>query len=166
MPHSSKNQATIRCTIISINKGSALSIVRVFKEIPKAAINIRYEVFVREQGYQSEFDIYDDYSYHLVIFTDNEEPVGTCRLFWSEKRSSFIVGRVAISIEYRGEGYGSQLLCAAEKKAVELKAESLDLASQYKVKEFYEKLGYERYGKLFYDEGIAHCWMRKQLKTK
>ena len=52
--------------------------VAVYHSLPEEARKIREEVFVREQGFQEEFDEIDGYAVHLVLFCDGT-PAAVCR---------------------------------------------------------------------------------------
>ena len=41
---------------------------------------IRESVFMKEQGFENEFDEIDDIAIHIVLY-DNKNPVATCRIF-------------------------------------------------------------------------------------
>ena len=65
----------------------------------------------------------------------------------------------------RGDGYGSQLLRAAEKYACSRGARHAHVSSfSFQAPGFYVKHGYERFGELSdYPPGQSHVFLRKQL---
>mgnify|MGYP000882033815 FL=1 len=138
---------------------------KAYKSLPEAAIQIREAVFVREQGFVNEFDEIDKISHHLVLF-DGEQPVATCRYYWSDSRNSYVTGRIAVMKNYRGQHIGSLLLKEAEHQIQMMKGENICLHAQVRVKEFYEKLGYHGEGEESLDEGCPHIWMCKKLETQ
>lgn len=96
--------------------------VKIYDELPLEAKKIREDVFVKEQGFNEEFDIIDKTAKHILI-SENNIPVATCRIFYSKERNSYIIGRIAVCKQSRGKKYGVRLLEYAEreiKKAVEL----------------------------------------------
>lgn len=133
-----------------------------FDKLPDDARAIREEVFVREQGFQVEFDDKDSISAHLVFYVDGV-PTGTCRVFWDNQQQSYVIGRVAVRRAFRGNHYGTDLLRAAEKEVRKMEGKALALAAQVRVKAFYESLGYTASGEEFLDEFCPHVWMRKVL---
>jgi predicted GNAT family N-acyltransferase len=50
---------------------------KIFTTLPQEAKNIRIEVFMKEQGFENEFDDIDTISHHIVVF-DEGKPIGTC----------------------------------------------------------------------------------------
>lgn len=122
---------------------------------------IRKKVFMEEQGFCNEFDEIDEIAHHL-LFLDDETPVGTARLFLYE--GEWHIGRVAILKEYRGKGIGRFLIEEAVQKATELGQSSvISLGAQVQAKSFYEKLGFDVAGKVYFDEGCPHVRMIKTL---
>ena len=136
---------------------------KIYYELTKEARRIREEVFVKEQGFQEEFDGIDGAAKHIVL-CDGERAVGTCRLFFQSDEQAYHVGRVAVVREYRGQGLGKILMDAAEACAEELGGAFISLSGQVRVAGFYEKLGYHREGSEYLDEGCPHVKMTKQLK--
>lgn len=41
---------------------------KIFTTLPQEAKNIRIEVFMKEQGFENEFDDIDTISHHIVVF--------------------------------------------------------------------------------------------------
>lgn len=121
---------------------------------------IRIAVFVEEQGFHDEFDDTDTVSVHFVAY-ENGIPVGTCRVF--EAESGYVLGRLAVTAQYRGAGIGKELLTAAETHVAALGGTSLSLHSQLRASEFYKKCGYSPFGSPDEEEGCPHIWMKKQL---
>lgn len=136
---------------------------RIFYHLTEEAKKIREEVFVKEQGFQEEFDGIDGNAKHIVLF-DGERAVGTCRLFFQNSQRDYHVGRVAVTAEYRGRGLGKVLMDAAEACIRDLGGASITLSGQVRVAPFYEKLGYCRQGEEYLDEGCPHVKMTKSLK--
>lgn len=125
-------------------------------------IDIRTEVFVKEQGFVDEFDENDAKSWHIVMY-ENHRHIATGRAF-EEEKGLWHIGRVAIKKEYRGQGLGSHLLLALESKLKEEGAHQVILFSQYDKKNFYVKNGYaEESGEIILDEGYPHIKMFKKL---
>ena len=136
--------------------------IQIYDKLPEAAKRIREEVFMKEQGFQDEFDSLDAISRHVVIEVDGI-PAGTCRFYQGETPSTWVIGRVAVSQAYRGRHLGSLLIEAAEKDASQKQAERMILHAQCTAAPFYEKLGYKGFGEVDEDEGCPHIWMKKDL---
>lgn len=135
--------------------------IKFYNALPEEAAAIRTEVFIEEQGFKNELDDMDSCAEHLVAFKD-DKPVGTCRFFREEDgQDGYIVGRIAVKKEYRGQDIGTELLRAVE-KAVKAKGGSrLLLHAQVRAKKFYEKQGYTPFGEIGSEEGCPHIWMYK-----
>lgn len=84
--------------------------------LPEEAKKIRLEVFVKEQGFEEEFDSVDDTAAHIVLF-DGKTPVGVCRVFKDSGSGKTVIGRVAVKKELRGKGLGTRIIEAAEEYA-------------------------------------------------
>ncbi len=137
-------------------------IIKKYNCLPDEARCVRETVFVKEQGFQEEFDSIDKISTHLVMF-DGDKPVAACRFFWDSNADSFILGRLAVIKEYRGKHLGTELVKEAERIIKADAGKALSLHAQCRVKAFYAKQGYSEFGKIDYDEDCPHIWMKKFL---
>ena len=136
----------------------------VYDSLPDEAVEIRENVFVKEQGFEKEFDEIDEKAIHLVMFDEHlHKPVVTCRIYKGSKPGEFILGRLAVISECRGMNLGSDMIQKAEEVVREKGGKSISLHAQCRVRAFYEKLGFCGYGVEDEDEGCPHCWMKKQL---
>ncbi len=126
------------------------------------AAEIRQKVFIEEQGFEHEFDETDAASLHIVIYIDGKA-AGTGRMFTEDGGKSYHLGRIAVLPEYRRRHLGSDIVNAMCEKAKELGAERCVLSAQCRVKEFYNTLGFEEKGEIFYDEKCPHIHMEKEL---
>ena len=51
----------------------------VYDSLPDEAVEIRENVFVKEQGFEKEFDEIDEKAIHLVMFGEHShKPAATC----------------------------------------------------------------------------------------
>ena len=134
--------------------------IKIYDSLPNEALDIRITVFVDEQGFVDEVDEVDSFATHLLGLK-GEKAVSTCRIFPSEDKERYILGRLCVLAEHRGAGVGSEMLAAAEKCAKEKGARALALHSQWGAREFYKRLGYKEDGPLEYEQGQPHIWMVK-----
>lgn len=141
-------------------------IIKCFEFLPEDSKYIREEVFVKEQGFNEEFDTVDLYAYHFVAYDEKGIPLGTCRIFTEKDPNVYYLGRLAVMKNARTNGVGRSLLKSAEQKALELRAVELQLHSQCRAQIFYEKCGYTAYGEIELDEGCPHIWMKKVLTNE
>lgn len=122
---------------------------------------IRQLVFVEEQGFKNEFDEIDEQAHHLVIYKNNE-PIAVGRMY-QENKDTMILGRIATLKEYRGQHIGSLIVKCLETKAKELGYLVTKLSAQQRAQGFYETLGYQVVGDIYYDEWCPHVTMMKNL---
>lgn len=134
-----------------------------FLSKPEQALEVRITVFVKEQGFRDQFDAIDEYAAHFVAYADNDNPIGTCRVFVSENPEVYLLGRLAVVKEYRSQNIGSQIVSLAEAHVKEVGGKELRLHAQYQVAGFYEKLGYTCFGDIEEEEGHPHIWMKKEV---
>lgn len=119
------------------------------------------KVFMKEQGFENEFDDIDQISSHIVVF-DETKPVGTCRFF--KENNHYTIGRVAVLKEYRNQHIGNLLLKSAEKEIKRISGDVIVVHAQVRVSSFYEKQGYIQFGQIDDDEGVPHKWMKKRIQ--
>jgi predicted GNAT family N-acyltransferase len=131
--------------------------------ITDSAKSIREEVFVKEQGFVDEFDETDQKATHIILYNEKDRPIATCRVFTENDPNAYILGRLAVVKDYRGEGLGSYVVEQAEKCVCEKGGKSISLHAQYRAKEFYQKLGYQEYGPIENEQGCPHIWMKKRM---
>ena len=119
---------------------------------------VRGQVFIIEQNidYAIEFEG-DDYLCDLFVCYMDGAPVGAARL--KENK----VGRVATLKNYRYHGVGRALMDYIEDFAKNKGRKELILHAQKPVEDFYQKLGYQTHGDLFYEADIPHVLMTKTL---
>ncbi len=134
-----------------------------YNYLSEDVIRIRQMVFMEEQGFKNEFDDVDEVANHIVMYNQNNEPIATCRVFEGEERDTYILGRLAVIKQYRGNHIGSKMVEEAEKIVISKGGKSLSLHAQCRVKDFYTKSGFVEYGKEDEDEGCPHIWMKKQF---
>lgn len=132
-----------------------------FTTLPQDAKNIRIEVFMKEQGFENEFDEIDNLCHHIVAF-DEGKPIGTCRFF--KENNHYTIGRVAVLKEYRNQHIGNLLLKSAEKEIKRINGDVIVVHAQVRVSSFYEKQGYIQFGQIDDDEGVPHVWMKKKIQ--
>lgn len=133
--------------------------------IYKDALNIRYQVFVLEQGVsvEEEIDELEDQTHHAVVFID-DQPVATARLY-NLGNKHYKVQRVAVQKNFRRKGLGAYLMKQVEQKVIELAGDTLTLGAQNTAIPFYETIGYSIKGHEFLDAGIPHHSMIKELSS-
>jgi predicted GNAT family N-acyltransferase len=130
----------------------------------QAALDVRIAVFVDEQGgpLSDEPDAWDTAARHFVVVS-GEKIVGTARLYQVEEGAAKI-GRVALLPEYRGRGWGAELLKTLLLQARALGFREAMLDAQTHACPFYERFGFRAVGEEFLDAGIPHRQMRLSFR--
>lgn len=136
--------------------------IKIYDNIPQCAIDIRKTVFVDEQGFIDDVDGTDGVASHIVMF-DGERAIATCRVFKKQEPDVYMMGRLAVLKEYRGQGLGSVVLSSAEEHARSLGGSYLCLHAQCQARGFYTKCGYYAHGEIEYEQNAPHIWMAKKL---
>ncbi len=137
---------------------------KTFDTLPDEAHFIRDTVFIKEQGFEKEYDDIDNIAKHIVVY-DNSVAVGTCRVFFNENENGYHMGRLAVLKEYRGNGYGKALVNAAINLTKALGGDVLRLGSQLHAIGFYESLGFVKDGENYLDEGQPHAPLIKFINS-
>ena len=130
--------------------------------LPPEAKALREAVFVKEQGFQGEFDDVDKTCTHGVLF-DGDQPVACSRFFPGDAPQKYILGRICVDKSRRGTGLGSVVVEESEKAVAALGGQSVILHAQCRAQHFYHTLGYQEYGPVEDEEGVPHQWMRKKI---
>lgn len=136
--------------------------IDIYHYLPSQAKQIRETVFLKEQGFEEEYDDMDECAVHFVAY-EEKTAVGTCRVFWNDEVDSYVIGRLAVLKEYRGRKIGAYLVKEAEKYVKSKEATQLQLHAQCIAVNFYNRLGYSEYGEIEYEEHCPHIWMRKEI---
>lgn len=137
--------------------------IAIYEGIPNHAREIREMVFMKEQGFQNEFDEIDSTATHIVLFDENEKPIATCRVFANPITKEYTLGRLAVIKEYRGKNFGSAIVHEAERYVQKKGGTAIVLHAQCRVADFYRKLGFTEFGDIEIDEGCPHVWMKKNI---
>jgi predicted GNAT family N-acyltransferase len=134
-----------------------------YQESAEAIHIIRKAVFQTEQQVDPllDFDGLDCESQQVVAFC-NQQPIGTARIRTLDARSAK-VERVAVLTDYRGQGVGQQLMQAVLNLLKQQNISICKIHAQRQVVPFYQKLGFRVEGTEFYEAGIPHLVMTKDL---
>jgi len=135
-----------------------------WETVGQAALALRHQVFVEEQGVPKEIehDEFDLVAEHVVIFNQMNLPVATGRLLPAQGGISRI-GRMAVNRVLRGSGLGEMVLQALLDKACSRGDLEVVLHAQTSAQDFYAKCGFKPDGAMFEEAGIEHITMRKRL---
>jgi len=129
----------------------------------KDALRIRRQVFVTEQNVPPnlEYDEEDRTALHMVV-KDGGKTIGTARvLFLSHNQAK--LERLAVLKPFRRRGIGSGIISFLEKELKNHGVKKVILHAQYRTIAFYKSCGYQETGTPFWEAGIKHIKMQKQL---
>jgi predicted GNAT family N-acyltransferase len=118
-------------------------------------VDMRTQVFVKEQGVAREldFDGLDDTATHALLIL-NGITVATGRILGDGH-----IGRIAVLKNARGQGAGAIILKTLVNEASKQGYKRVYLGSQIHAIGFYEKLGFNTCGEVFIDAGMEHIEM-------
>ena len=136
--------------------------IEIYNKPCHKAMEIRKKVFIEEQGFSYDRDKTDDIAYHIVLF-EEENVIGTCRVFKGEENDVFILGRLAVEKNSRGKGYGGMIVKRAVEYVKEIKGKALILHSQLAAKDFYKKQGFREFSEVDFEENCPHIWMKYEI---
>jgi len=140
-----------------------VNIIKVTKDQElKDAYYVRQKVFVEEQNVslEEEMDQFDEIATHLVGYEDNL-PVVASRLRFVDGYGK--LERICVLKEYRGHGYGKQMIQHMEQEVKQQGYGKSKLNAQTQALDFYKDLGYKVVSEEFMDAGIPHVTMTKEL---
>jgi predicted GNAT family N-acyltransferase len=128
------------------------------KEKMEEAKKIRIEVFVKEQNVDFEADWDEKQSENYLVYY-NDMVVGTMR--WREVGRAVKIERVSVIKDFRGKGIASVMIRKAIEDIRQKTNKPIILHSQLLAIPLYERFGFRKQGKLFYEQNIAHYTMKK-----
>ncbi|PSL50892.1 putative GNAT family N-acyltransferase [Salsuginibacillus halophilus] len=125
--------------------------------------DVRYEVFVHEQNVpeEEEIDEHDETARHFALYNEEGQAVGAGRMRLLDDAGK--AERIAVRASFRKSGAGRQLMEAIEKEAAAEGKGKIKLHAQLQALPFYKSLGYTVTSEEFFDAGIPHHAMEKQL---
>lgn len=133
------------------------------REDKVAALAVRREVFVDEQGIaeEEEYDGLDETAVHYVV-THGDRVIATTRVRFPSATSAR-VERMAVLKAYRRQGVGTRILTFILDDLRTRRVELVVLHAQTRVRGFYRSCGFEETGEPFQEAGIEHVEMRLAL---
>lgn len=125
---------------------------------------IRTRVFIEEQACppEEEWDAFDDISRHVIGRVDGR-PAATAR--WRtvpfDGKLAAKLERFAVLPEYRGRGYGRDLVAYVIEDARRAGFSLFVMHAQAHLEAFYRSFGFEPVGEPFSEAGIPHIKMKR-----
>lgn len=105
-----------------------------------------------------ELDEWDAASDHAIATDDRGLVIATGRLLPDGH-----VGRMAVLLEWRGQGVGAAVLAALVTRASERGMRRVILNAQTHARGFYARFGFAQIGAEFMEAGIPHVAMEQRL---
>ncbi len=129
-------------------------------------IQLRNEVFVVEQNCVfQDADNKDQSCYHLMAFIDNLLIAYTRLVPPNVAYNEASVGRVVTSPEYRKTGIGRVLMQKSIEQCYALFGrKTIKIGAQFRLKKFYESLGFIKSSDIYVEDGIEHIEMILQVQ--
>lgn len=125
-------------------------------------MSIRTKVFIQEQNVDASIEIeYEEESTHYLLEYKGL-PAATTR--WRATDKGIKLERFACHSEYRGKGFGKDLLLKMLADVIGMK-KKIYLHAQAPVIEFYKKFGFEEEGDHFWEADIEHALMVYKVKN-
>lgn len=123
----------------------------------QAALRIRHQVFVEEQGVpeELEYDAHEDQACHYLLLL-NGQAVATAR--WRETKKGIKLERFAVLSAYRNLKIGGKILQSVMEDILPM-GKRIYLHSQLRAVPFYERNGFIKEGEAFTEAGITHFRM-------
>jgi len=137
-------------------------VIQILDHITDEIKQIRIDVFMKEQGFEDEFDEIDEIAKFVLLSIDGKA-AGTCRYFPSNEVGDAHIGRMAVRKLYCVQHLWTKIMMAAENGIRRDGFKTCSLSAQVQAKPFYESLGYKTEGEEYLDEGCPHVMMRKVL---
>jgi predicted GNAT family N-acyltransferase len=157
-------------TVTSSKRGSekpsfTISLVD-WPECGSALSQVRFTVFVREQGVPPEIELDANdanpaHCIHAAAIDANGSVIGTGRLVLGGALPK--IGRMAVLKAWRGHGVGVELLECLAAEAKRRGFSTVQLHAQMHATAFYFKRGFVSHGAEFVEAGIPHLEMRRAL---
>ena len=125
---------------------------------------IRKKVFIEEQGVTpaEERDGLDDQSDHYLLEKE-EVPIATARVRYIEDKAK--IERVAVLAEFRGRGYGQNIMKYIIKEIISSqRVKKILLGAQNHAIPFYKDIGFVECGEEYIDAGIPHKDMMMSIE--
>ena len=119
---------------------------------------IREEVFIKEQKFKDEFDKIDLIAKHVLMYYNNKA-IANLRYYYDEDKEAYIIGRICVLKDYRNNNIGSILIKYVESK---IKGKII-IGAQEQALNFYLTLGYVNSNDVYYDEGVKHIYVYKEI---
>ena len=148
------------------NPDLELRLVEPGSELHAAELRVRYRLLREPLGMKHGTEVfqYEDECLHVVA-VESGRVVG-CVVFHPHDKTSGRLRQMAVVEKHQKGGIGRQLVRFLEKNLLEKGYQFVHLHARDLAIGFYQRLGYECYGEPYFEVGIPHQSMRRQLQPK
>ena len=124
-------------------------------------LKLRQDIFIIEQNcIYDDIDGLDKISAHLLMLNNQGRLIGYLRIVPAgEKFEEVSLGRIAVRLEERGNGYGRELILKGLEKALEVSESAVRIEAQSHLEEYYSGLGFNSTSDVYDLDGIPHLQM-------
>ena len=132
------------------------------KEAMDLVLQIRREVFIKEQGVPEEIEVdgMDQDAIHVLAYVDGT-PAGCGRMLLQGEAAK--IGRVAVRKNMRRYGIGSGMCKLLIAIAEDIGISKIYLNAQLTAVDFYLAMGFMKISDIFMEAGIEHVKMEKSI---
>jgi predicted GNAT family N-acyltransferase len=128
-------------------------------------VKLRYDVLRKPLGLEfTEEQLAAEYSdTHLGVYNEMDELIG-CLILTPKQDGVVKMRQVAVAANLQGQGVGKYMVKVSESIAKHQGFTRIELNARDTAIPFYEALGYISEGDVFYEVGIEHRFMFKDLE--
>ena len=124
---------------------------------------LRWEVLRKPLGMPPGSEIVPEEMECIHLLVIDEKKIVGCVLYHPESETTGRIVQLALSEEYRGQGFGRKLIHALDQEMSKKGVTSIYLYAREEFQGFFERLGFHYEGESFERMGAPHKIMRKLL---
>lgn len=124
-------------------------------------LKLRQDIFIIEQDcIYDDLDGLDHISAHLLMQNNDDQLIGYLRIVPAGKKFKEVsLGRIAVRIEERGNGYGKELIRKGIEKALDGSGTAIKIEAQAHLEKYYSGFGFSTSSEVYDVDGIPHLQM-------
>ncbi|MBD0277817.1 MAG: GNAT family N-acetyltransferase [Flavisolibacter sp.] len=129
----------------------------------KKMIALRLQVLLQPIGVPASYINQEKEKQDILIGAFEDDTIVGCCILTPKSKSVIQLRQMAVHAELQNKGIGRKIIAFAENTSRETGFDILIMHARNPVIEFYKKCGYTIAGEEFFEVGIAHHKMQKQL---
>lgn len=126
-------------------------------------VQLRIEALLNPIGIPASYIVPEKEQHDIFIGAFEEEEIIGCCVLTPLENGVMQLRQMAVRGDYQGKGIGAAIIECAEDVARENEFEMLMMHARDPVIDFYKKCGYRIIGEQFFEVGMGHHKMQKQL---